>query len=123
MRSSTTAERLQEVMYERDMQPADLARLAKIDRGSISRYLSGEREPKQIAINKIAVALNVSEMWLWGYDVPKERNVRQKENDDLVRVIVRMRKDAEFKRLVLQLYALPKDKYDSIRTLVSVLKG
>lgn len=36
-------------------------------------YLSGRRTPKQSTIVKFAQGLNVSEEWLLGYDVPKER--------------------------------------------------
>ncbi len=121
MRSATTAERLQEAMDDIGMQPADLAKAAKIDKGSLSRYLSGEREPKQITANKMAIALNVSEMWLWGYDVPKERDVKQKENDDLVEITVRMRRDAAFFKAVKSLYKLPAEDFETIDRLLSTL--
>lgn len=121
MRSATTAERLLEAMNDIGMQPADLAKAANIDKGSLSRYLSGEREPKQITANKMAIALNVSEMWLWGYDVPKERNVKQKENDDLVEITVRMRRDAAFFKAVKSLYKLSNDDFETIERLLSTL--
>jgi len=121
MQNATTAERLQEAMDDLGMQPADLAKAAKIDKGSLSRYLSGERVPKQIATNKMAVALNVSEMWLWGYDVPKERNVKQKENDDLVEITVRLRRDAAFFKAVKSLYKLSAEDFETIDRLLSTL--
>lgn len=121
MRVTTTAERLQSAMRDIGMQPADLAKATNINKSSVSRYLSGEHEPKQVAINKMAIALNVSEMWLWGYDVPKERSVKQKENDDLVKITVRMRKDAAFSKAVKSLYELSSEDFETINRLLSTL--
>ena len=119
MRKASTAERLQAALDEANMKPVDLANATKIAKSSISRYLAGEHEPKQKAINKMAITLNVSEMWLWGYDVPKERSVKQKENDDLVEITVRMRRDSDFLKTVKTLSKLPADKYESIKQLLS----
>ena len=70
---STFAERLQTGLHERDLKPAELARMTGIDKSSISRYLKGAYKGNQDAVYKIAQALNVSEAWLMGYDVPMER--------------------------------------------------
>lgn len=75
-RSGTTAQRLCYAMELSQKKQADLVRETGINKSAISRYLSGEYEPKQEAIYRLAKALNVSEMWLWGYDVPMERNER-----------------------------------------------
>lgn len=79
-RVATTAERLREALSISGMSQADLVRKTGIYRGTISNYVNGKYEPKSGAINKLAVALNVSETWLWGYDVPKERNEGKKNN-------------------------------------------
>ena len=55
------------------MKQVDLVSLTGIGKSSISTYLSGEYEPKQRNIYKIAKALDVSEAWLMGEDVPMER--------------------------------------------------
>ena len=68
-----TAARLKKAMELRGKKQVDLAKETGIDKGSISHYVSGRYEPKQEAVNKLAIALGVSEMWLWGYDVPMER--------------------------------------------------
>lgn len=73
IRISTTSARLKEAMYAVGKTPADLARETGLNKSTLSRYLSGAIEPKQIAIAKLASTLNVSEMWLWGYDVPMEK--------------------------------------------------
>lgn len=36
---------------------------------AIMRYEKNQREPRQKALNKIAMVLGVSEAWLMGYDV------------------------------------------------------
>lgn len=73
-KSSTTAERLKEAMEAANMKQADLARATGLSKGGISNYVIGRYEPKSDVISKLAKALDVSEMWLWGYDVPKERS-------------------------------------------------
>lgn len=40
----------------------------------MSQYLSGDFEPKQKRLSSISKALNVSETWLLGYDVPMDRD-------------------------------------------------
>ena len=55
------------------MKQADLARATGLSKGGISNYVMGRYEPKSDIISKLAKALNCSEMWLMGYDVPMER--------------------------------------------------
>ena len=78
VKTSSTSERLQEAMRSSRMKQADLARATGLSKGGISNYVTGRYEPKSDIISKLAKALGVSEMWLWGYDVPKDRNVVQK---------------------------------------------
>ena len=44
-----------------------------IGKGQISSYLSGKYKPKQENLSLLAAALDVSEYWLMGLDVPMER--------------------------------------------------
>ena len=121
-RSGTTASRLREAMALRGVKQNELVQASGIDKGAISRYLSGAYEPKSGAISKLAVALNVSEMWLWGYDVPCERTIDQKKNDTLAEVIVRLRSDEKLYNLVVMLADADAEKLDLIEKLVSGLK-
>lgn len=70
---ATIASRLREAMAIREMKQADLVSTTGIGKSSISTYLSGEYEPKQKNIYKLAAALDVSEAWLMGEDVPMDR--------------------------------------------------
>ena len=113
--------RLREALNSTGKKQADLVRETGLDRGAISSYLSGKYEPKQKAIYKMAQALDVSEAWLLGYDVPKDRTAEQKKNDDLVQVIAKLRKDPEFFEVVSKLASLPPAEYASIKQLLSAL--
>ena len=72
-KTSSTSDRLKEIMRIRQLKQADLARATGLAKGGISNYITGRYEPKSDVISKLAKALNCSEMWLWGYDVPMER--------------------------------------------------
>ena len=116
-RVATTSERLKEALKISGKKQADLAKETGIDKGSISSYLSGKYEPKASAINKLAIALGVSEMWLWGYNVSCERTTSQKNNDDLIEVIAKMRTSDAFRDLATSLAKsnLSDEQYLSIK--------
>ncbi len=78
---ATIAQRMKEALSIRGMKQAELVEITGIGKSSISTYLSGEYEPKQRNIYKIAQALDVSEAWLMGFDVPmkKEHQLSYKE--------------------------------------------
>ena len=76
-RVASSADRLKEAMRKAGKTQADLVRETGIGKSNISRYISGRFDPKSDAVHKMAVALNVSEMWLWGCDVPMERETKK----------------------------------------------
>ena len=73
--SANFKERLQEAMKLRDVTAAELSRKTGLSKAQLSQYVNGTYEAKQLALHKLAVALNVSEVWLMGYDVPCERQI------------------------------------------------
>lgn len=79
-RIDTTSNRLRIALKNAGKKQVDLAKETGIDSGSISHYLKGKYEPKSDAIFLMAKALNVSEMWLWGYDCDMERKEAIEEN-------------------------------------------
>lgn len=117
---STTKERLNEAIILSGKKPIDLAKETGLNRGTISRYLSGKYEPKADQINKLAKALNCSEMWLWGYKVPRERSEKQKKNDKISNIISRIRSDTEFAEMIIALDELDEEKLASIKQLITV---
>ena len=68
----TIATRLQEALTLRGMKQSELSAVTGIGKSSISTYLTGAYEPKQRNIQKMANALNVTERWLMGEDVPMD---------------------------------------------------
>ena len=120
-RVATTPERLREALRDSNKKQIDLSRETGLSHSTISRYMSGHVEPRSDAAHKIATALDVSEMWLWGYDVPKERTPEQKKNDDLARIVVEIRRRPELFEMVLKLSKLPDAEFASIDQLVTAL--
>ena len=116
---ATTAERLRLAIDNAKIKAADLSRMTELSKGTIHHYLAGTYEPKSTAINKLAVALNVSESWLWGYDVPMERTDMQKKNDQLVKLVTRMRKDERFAEAVKMLDEVSETQFDNIMQILS----
>ena len=69
----TISDRIKEGMALRDLKQTDLAERTGISKGALSSYISGRYVPKQNNIYLISKALNVSEAWLMGNDVPYDR--------------------------------------------------
>lgn len=70
--------RLNKALEIRGMKPIDLSHKTGLSKARISQYTNGVYEAKQKALYLIARALNVSEAWLMGYDVPMERLLHEK---------------------------------------------
>ena len=121
-RIDTTANRIRIAMNDAGKRQADLVRETGIDKGALSHYLKGRYEPKQDVVYKLAVALNVSEMWLWGYDCPKGRTVEQKNNDIISDAVVKMRTDDDFLSLVGSLMLLDDEKLSIVKQMASALQ-
>lgn len=117
-RVASTSSRIKEAMKAAGKKQADLTRETGIDKGSISHYVSGRYEPKQEAIYKLAMVLNVSEMWLWGYDAPRERPKAQKNNDAISDIVIKLRKDEELLSIVLKIMEMDSEKRKSLNTLL-----
>ena len=79
---ANTSERLQKIMLEKNIKQADLARATGISRGAISNYVLGRYAPKSDIVQKLANALNCSESWLWGYDVPMEKTINPFDDEE-----------------------------------------
>ena len=120
-RIATTSQRLRIAMDMEHKRQVDLVASTGLNKSTISRYCSGDAEPKADAINKLATALNVTEMWLWGYDVPMERSEGQKKNDQLVKLVVRMRSDSEFAKAVSMLDNLSPAQFSAIVGMLSTM--
>ena len=115
-------DRLQQALDRKGWKAVDLVEKTDIPKGAISYYLAGKSKPKADRLYIIAQALNVSEAWLLGYDVPMGRTDDQKKNDQLAKLIVKLRSDESFFNTVSALAGLPESKYKSIEQLIAALK-
>lgn len=113
-RVDTTANRLKIAMRNAGKKQADIVRETGIDKGSMSHYVNGRYEPKQDVVFELAKALDVSEMWLWGYDCPMERPIEQKNNDAIVDIVLRLRKDEVFLSVVEKIKDMDEEKLSSL---------
>ena len=120
-RIESTANRIRTAMNIANKKQADIVRETGIDKGALSSYLKGKYEPKQDVIHKLAKALDVSEMWLWGYDCPMKRLEMQKKNDAMTDIVVRMRTDKEFFSLLEGINQLNLEQLASVKQIVDVL--
>ena len=71
--TNTFTDRLRTAMDARGMRAVELARQTGLSKARISQYTNGIYVPKADAMHKLARALDVSDLWLEGYDVPMER--------------------------------------------------
>ena len=87
MKTSSTAERLKEIMKATCMRQVDVLNAAKpfcvkfgvkLAKNDLSQYVNGKVEPGQEKLTILGLALNVNEAWLMGYDVPPARVEEEK---------------------------------------------
>ena len=119
---STTANRLRERLTELNMKQVDLVNATGIDKGSISHYLAGTHIPKDKAMIKMAAALDVSEAWLWGYDVPKKTDIDYNKNDDLVKIIARAQSSSLYFDYSTAGLSLSDEELKTILQMISLIK-
>lgn len=122
MASSRVAEfkdRLKEVLDKKGLRAVDLMDKTGVPKSAISFYLAGKSQPKADRLYTIAQALDISEAWLLGYDVPMARSLESKKNDQLAKLVVRMRNDESFFNSVVALDSLDADAYRGMVQLLS----
>lgn len=66
----TFEKRLKEALELREMSQTELSKKTGISKAALSQYMKGLYRAKQDRVELLANALNVSEAWLMGYDVP-----------------------------------------------------
>ena len=79
-------------MAERNLKQIDIINLAKpfcdlhnvkLNKNDLSQYVSGKVEPGQNKLYILALALNVNEAWLMGFDVSPDRKLADKKEINL----------------------------------------
>lgn len=110
-RKTTCGNRIKQALRIRGMKQAELCGITKIPKSAISQYISGAFEPKQDRVYLIAQALNVSEAWLMGFDVPMEKERSSPEEPKL----------SEGEKMLLELFRrVPEDKQQLVLQMIRV---
>lgn len=117
MSKATTSERLQSIMEERGYKQRDILKKAepyckrlniKLGKSALSQYISGDVVPGKEKITVLSYALNVSEAWLMGFDVPRERATP----------IPDILKDERLNRMVTLFQCLTTDEQDELISMI-----
>lgn len=83
MRKFQTADRIRELMQEKQWKQVDIINNSKpfqeklgvkLGKSALSQYVNGVQAPDQKKLALLALTFDVSEAWLMGYDVPRERD-------------------------------------------------
>lgn len=69
MRYEETARRLKKALSDKNMKAQELADKCNINKASISQYVNGTHKPSNIKAALMADVLEVSALWLMGFDL------------------------------------------------------
>ena len=96
MQNDNFKNRLSKALTLNNISQTELSKRTKIDKSLISNYLKGKYKAGQDNLTILAKALDVSEPWLMGYDVPinENTNIVQKDKVDELEVLFMKYKDS-----------------------------
>lgn len=129
MKRYTTADRLKQIISQRNIKQTDILEAAKpycqkynikLNKSDLSQFVNGKVTPGQWKLTVLALALNVSEAWLMGLDVPMERQEIYK-SEDVAKNIAALEamSDSELDEEFRRLYdLLEPDEKDMIRASI-----
>lgn len=120
-RTAELKDRLKEALRVRHMRASELEAATGVPKSAISFYLAGKSKPKADRLYIIARALDVSEAWLLGYDVPMARTLEAKKNDQLALLVVKMRSEPAFFDAVASLAELTPEQFDIVKGVIEAL--
>jgi transcriptional regulator with XRE-family HTH domain len=109
--------RIKEALSIRGLRQVELVEKTGIAKGTINNWLNQKYQPKQKSLMILAKALDVSEIWLAGYDAPMERSKEQKNIDELAKLVNEIRKNDKLKNLCVKLSGLEDSQLESISVL------
>lgn len=105
------SKRISRALSIRNMKQSELCNITGIPKSAMSQYISGAFEPKQDRMFLMAQALDVSEAWLMGFDVPMDKEIISPDKQDLT----------EGEKLVLELFRkIPEDRQPEALELLQV---
>ena len=111
--------RIKKALDLRGMRQVELCEKTGIAKASINAWVKQNWQPKQKSLSIMAKALDVSEMWLAGYDVPMERPQAQIKNDELAQLINEIRKNDGLLNLFTSISKLTPTQRKTIENIVN----
>lgn len=110
-------QRIKERRKELKMSADELGRKLGKDRSTIYRYENGDIENMPLDIlPELANALEMTQQDLMGWE--KIQNI-QKNNDVVSDIIVRLRSDADFLSVVMDINSLDKERFNGMKQMLS----
>ena len=104
--------RIKKALAIRGMKQSELCEKTKIPKSALSEYISGAYEPKQDRVFLIAKALSVDPVWLMGFDVPMEKEIKISPSELQL---------TEGEKTMLELFRLvPEDKQQLVLQMIRV---
>lgn len=123
MKKVNTSDRLKEIMNLWNLKQIDILKRCepycieyneKINKSHLSQWIAGINEPNNRKLKILAIALNVSEVWLMGYDVPM-RNEPEFSTPELDADISN---DSEFKELYKKFIMLTDEQKKAVSVMI-----
>ena len=111
--------RIEEALSIRGLKQVDLVERTGLGKTSINSWIAQRWQPKQKALMLMAKALDVSEMWLAGYDTPMERPAEQVKGDKIAALSNELRKNDRLANLIFSITSLTDSQLDSIENMVN----
>ncbi len=119
--------RFKTLLDEKNETIYNLSELLHLNPSTISRYKNGLMSPKLIIIEKIAEYFNVNPVWLMGYDVERDANIKNKKENSSAKTSKRCKNKNVFEKdisKIIELYSkLPKDMQEkALKNVSSISK-
>jgi transcriptional regulator with XRE-family HTH domain len=115
---TTVSERLSQAIIESGMSYAELEKETKIAKSSIQRYATGQTKKIPVdAVQAIAKATHSSAPWILGW-ADKDNNI-VKKNDAIADIILKLRTDDDFLKVVEGIKELSPEQLTAVKTFLS----
>ena len=109
------AQNLQRYIAEAGKTQKEIADIIGVSAPTFNEWVSGKKFPRIDKIQRLADYFGILKSDLIEEKMTEEK---EKDNDLLAEIIVRMRMDSEFKSLVESLYLLDSDKIQGVKQLL-----
>ena len=113
------AQNLQKYIAEAGKTQKEIADIIGVSAPTFNEWVSGKKFPRIDKIQRLADYFGILKSDLIEEKMTEEK---EKDNDLLADIIVRMRMDSEFKSLVESLYILDSDKIQGVKQLIKAFE-